>query len=142
VTNLGWLSDTQILDAIAIGQVTPGPVLTTATFIGYVLGGVPGALLATVGIFLPAFVFVAISNPFIPRLRASAWVSGLLDGVNAASLGLMAGVTVQLAQASLVDPLTVGIGLVSFFLLARFKLNATWLVAGGALIGLARTVLR
>ena len=142
VVGLGWLTDRQILDAIAIGQVTPGPVLTTATFIGYVLAGPPGAVLATLGIFLPAFVFVAISNPFIPRLRKSPWVSGLLDGVNAASLGLMAGVTVQLAQASLIDPLTVGIGVVSFVLLTRFKLNATWLVAGGALIGLASLLWR
>lgn len=142
VVGLGWLTDRQILDAIAIGQVTPGPVFTTATFIGYVLAGTPGALLATLGIFLPSFIFVAISNPFIPRLRKSPWVSGLLDGVNAASLGLMAAVTVQLAQASLVDPLTLGIGIASFLLLARFKLNATWLVAGGALIGLANTVLR
>ncbi len=142
VVGLGWLTDRQILDAIAIGQVTPGPVLTTATFIGYVLAGPPGAVLATLGIFLPAFVFVAISNPFIPRLRKSPWVSGLLDGVNAASLGLMAGVTVQLAQASLIDPLTVGIGLVSIALLTRFKLNATWLVAGGALIGLASLLWR
>ena len=142
VTGLGWLSDTQILDAIAIGQVTPGPVLTTATFIGYVLGGPSGALLATVGIFLPAFVFVSISNPFIPRLRKSAWVSGLLDGVNAASLGLMAAVTIQLGRASLVDPLTILIGLVSFVLLARFKVNATWLVVGGALIGLVGALWR
>jgi chromate transporter len=142
VTGLGWLTDTQILDAIAIGQVTPGPVLTTATFIGYVLGGAPGAVLATLGIFLPAFVFVAISNPFIPRLRKSAWVGGLLDGVNAASLGLMAAVTIQLGQASLVDPLTIGIGIVSFVLLLKFKLNATWLVVGGALIGLASALWR
>jgi len=95
VVKYGWLTDQQLLDGIAIGQVTPGPVLTTATFIGYLLGGTPGAILATVGIFLPAFIFVAISNPWIPRLRNSAWFSGLLDGVNVTALGLMAGVTWQ-----------------------------------------------
>ena len=113
VVRLGWLTDRQLLDAIAIGQVTPGPVFTTATFIGYLLGGVPGALLATLGIFLPSFVFVAISNPLIPRLRSSPWAGALLDGVNAASLGLMAAVTWQLGRASLVDPLTVILACVS-----------------------------
>ena len=96
VVRFGWLTDQQLLDAITIGQVTPGPVFTTATFIGYVLGGLPGALLATLGIFLPSFIFVALSNPLIPRIRNSTWVSGLLDGVNVASLGLMAAVTWQL----------------------------------------------
>ena len=136
VVRFGWLTDQQLLDAITIGQVTPGPVFTTATFIGYLLGGLPGATLATLGIFLPAFIFVAISNPLIPRLRSSSWVSGLLDGVNVASLGLMAGVTWQLGRASLVDPLTILIALVSLGLLLRFKVNATWLILGGAGIGL------
>jgi chromate transporter len=138
VTRLGWLTDQQLIDAISIGQVTPGPLFTTATFIGYLLGGIPGALLGTVGIFLPAFVFVAISNPLIPRLRASPWLSGLLDGVNAAALGLMAAVTAQLAQDALVDAWTVGMALLAGFLLLRYKLNATWLVLGGALAGLLR----
>jgi chromate transporter len=137
VTRLGWLTDQQLVDAVAIGQVTPGPLFTTATFIGYVLGGLPGALLATLGIFLPSFVFVAISNPLIPRMRRSPWVGSLLDGVNAASLGLMAAVTVELGRASLVDPLTIGMGLVSLVLLWRTKINSTWLIAAGAVIGLA-----
>lgn len=140
VVRFGWLTDQQLIDAIAIGQVTPGPVFTTATFIGYVLGGVPGALLATLGIFLPSFIFVALSNPLIPRMRNSAWVSGLLDGVNVASLGLMAVVTGQLGRASLVDPLTMILAAVSLFLLVRFKINATWLIAGGALVGFLTTV--
>lgn len=135
VVRFGWLTDRQLLDAITIGQVTPGPVFTTATFIGYVLGDLPGALLATLGIFLPSFVFVALSNPLIPRLRRSPWVSGLLDGVNAASLGLMAAVTWQLGRASLVNPLTMIIAVISFVLLVRFKVNSTWLIAGGALLG-------
>jgi len=142
VVRLGWLTDQQLLDAIAIGQVTPGPVFTTATFIGYILGGMPGALLATLGIFLPSFVFVAISNPLIPRIRKSAWVSGLLDGVNVASLGLMAAVTWQLGLASLTGALTILIAIASFVLLMWFRVNSTWLIAGGGLIGLLSALLR
>ena len=142
VVRLGWLTDQQLLDAIAIGQVTPGPVFTTATFIGYILGGMPGALLATLGIFLPSFVFVAISNPLIPRLRKSRWVSGLLDGVNVASLGLMAAVSWQLGRTSLTGPLTILVAMISFVLLMRFKVNSTWLIAGGGLIGLLSAILR
>jgi chromate transporter len=141
VVRLGWLTDQQLLDAIAIGQVTPGPVFTTATFIGYVLGGIPGSLLATLGIFLPSFIFVAISNPLIPRMRKSAWVSGLLDGVNVASLGLMAAVTWQLGRASLTGLLPILIALISFVLLIRFKVNSTWLVIGGGVIGVLSALL-
>ena len=142
VVRLGWLTDQQLMDAIAIGQVTPGPVFTTATFIGLVLGGVQGALLATLAIFLPSFIFVAISNPLIPRVRNSAWVSGLLDGVNVASLGLMAAVAWQLGRASLTGPLTILVALGSFVLLIWFKVNSTWLIVGGGLIGLLSSVLR
>ena len=138
VVRLGWLTDAQLIDAISIGQVTPGPVFTTATFVGYLLGGVPGALLATLGIFLPSFVFVAISNPFISRLRNSPWTSALLDGVNVASLGLMAGVTFELGRAALVDPLTVAIALVTGIALVRFRVNATWLVLAGGVVGIVR----
>lgn len=136
VERLGWLTDQQLLDAVAIGQVTPGPLFTTATFIGYILGGVPGAVIATVGIFLPAFVFVAISNPLLPRIRQSLWAGALLDGVNVASLGLMAAVTVVLAQAALIDPVTIMVALVALALLIRYKLNSMWLVFAGALIGI------
>ena len=138
VERLGWITEEQLIEAIAIGQVTPGPVSTTATFIGYLMGGVPGAVVATAGIFLPAFLFVALTNPLIPKLRASPWASALLDGVNAASLGLMAGVTIQLAQAALIDPLTIIAALLSALLLLKFKVNSTWLIAGGALLGLIR----
>jgi len=131
----GWLTDQQLIDAVAIGQLTPGPVLTTATFIGYLLGGTPGALLATLGIFLPSFIFVAVSSPLIPRMRSSAWLGSLLDGVNVASLGLMAAVAWQLGRASLIDTLTVVICLACFLLLIRYKVNSTWLIVGGALIG-------
>jgi chromate transporter len=140
VVRLGWLTDHQLLDAIAIGQVTPGPVFTTATFIGYVLGGTGGALLATLGIFLPSFIFVAISNPLIPKIRSSTWAGALLDGVNVASLGLMAAVSWQLGRASLTGPFTILIAVISFALLIRFKVNSTWLIAGGALAGLLRAI--
>jgi chromate transporter len=135
VARYGWLSDQQLIDAVAIGQLTPGPLFTTATFIGFLLAGVPGALLATLGIFLPSFIFVAISNPLIPRMRKSAWIGSFLDGVNVASLALMAAVTVQLGQASLVDPATIVIALASLALLVRYRVNSTWLIAAGALIG-------
>jgi len=136
VERFGWLTDQQLIDAVAIGQVTPGPLFTTATFIGYLLGGFSGALLATLGIFLPSFVFVAASNPLIPRLRNSTWAGRFLDGVNAASLGLMAAVTFQIGRASLVDPLTIAVAIVAIGLIALFKANSVWLVAGGAMIGL------
>ncbi len=141
VVRLGWLTDRQLLDAVAIGQVTPGPVFTTATFIGFLLGGLNGGLLATLGIFLPSFVFVALSNPLIPRLRGSPWAGALLDGVNVASLGLMGAVTLQLARASLVDPLTLLLALAAGLLLFRYKVNSTWLIAAGALVGLASSLL-
>ncbi len=136
VLRLGWLTDRQLLDAVAIGQFTPGPVFTTATFIGYVLAGVPGAALATVGIFLPAFVFVAASTPYIPRLRRSPLAAALLDGVNIASLALMAGVAWQLGRAAIVDPLTAALAVAALMILVRFRVNSAWLVLGGALVGL------
>ena len=142
VVRLGWLTDQQLIDAVAIGQVTPGPVFTTATFIGYILGRTPGALLATLGIFLPSFIFVAISNPLIPRIRKSPWVSGLLDGVNVASLGLMAAVTWQLGRASLTDAITAATAIIALALLIRFKVNTTWLILGGGLIGLMAAAIR
>jgi len=142
VTRLGWLTDQQLIDAIAIGQVTPGPVFTAATFIGFILGGLPGALLATLGIFLPSFFFVAVSNPLIPRLRNSPWASGLLDGVNVVSLGLMAAVTWQLGRAAIIDPFTIALGLIAALLLFRFKINTAWLVLGGAAMGLISAIWR
>lgn len=136
VVRLGWLTDQQVLDAIAIGQVTPGPVFTTATFIGYQLAGLPGALMATAGIFLPSFIFVALSSPLIPRMRSSPWLAAFLDGINVAALGLMLGVTWELGRAAVVDWLTLVLALISAVLLLRYKLNSTWLIAGGAAIGL------
>lgn len=131
-----WLTEAQLLDAIAIGQVTPGPVFTTATFIGYILGGVPASLAATLGIFLPAFVFVAISAPYIPKLRASPVAGAFLDGVNVASLALMAVVTWHLGMNALRDFFTVASALIAAVLLFRFRVNSAWLVLGGAAAGL------
>lgn len=142
VLRLGWLTDQQLIDAVAIGQVTPGPLFTAATFIGYILGGTPAALLATLGIFLPSFIFVAISNPLISKIRNSPWAGSLLDGVNASSLGLMAAVTFQLASSSLTDLFTTAITAASLVLLLRYKVNTTWLIAGGAVIGLILSFLR
>ncbi|MFM8296751.1 MAG: chromate transporter [Microcystaceae cyanobacterium] len=135
VENYHWLTSQQLLDAVAIGQFTPGPVFTTATFVGYLLAGNIGAIAGTVGIFLPAFLLVGLVHPWVNRLKQSAWVKGFLAGVNAASLGLMAGVTVTLGQNALVDYLTVGLCLLSGLLLWRFSLNSAWLILGGAAIG-------
>ncbi len=135
VERLGWLSERQLLDAIVAGQITPGPVSTTATFIGYLLGGWTGAAVATVGIFLPAYVFVALSGPLVPRLRRSAWTSAVLDGVNVASLALMAVVTWQLARVALLDPLTIALAVVALVLLLKYRVNSAWLMLAGALAG-------
>lgn len=142
VARLGWMTDQQLLDAVAIGQFTPGPVLTTATFVGYLLGGIPGAALATIGIFLPGFIFVALSHPVIPRLRRSRTAGAVLDGVNAAALGLMAGVTLQLARAALVDVWTALLTLAAAVVLVRTKVNSVWLVGFGAGAGLLLRLLR
>ena len=138
VERLHWLTERQLMDAIAVGQVTPGPLFTTATFVGYLLAGTPGAMAATLGIFLPAFVLVAMSGPLLPRLRRSKNAAHFLDGVNVASLALMAVVAVHLGQASLVDAPSLGLCLVCFHALRRYKPNATWLIVGGALLGILR----
>jgi chromate transporter len=137
VERLHWLTERQLLDAVAVGQVTPGPVFTTATFVGYVLHGAPGAAVATLGIFLPAFIYVALSGAVLPRLRRSPAARGALDAVNVASLALMVVVTWQLAGAALVDAWTLGLAAVAAALLLRFRVNSSWLVLGGATVGLA-----
>jgi chromate transporter len=137
VERWGWLTESQLLDAVAVGQITPGPVFTTATFIGYLLGGLPGAAVATVGIFLPAFVFVALTAPLVSRLRQSKVAGAFLDGVNAATVALIAFVTWQLARTALVDVPTIALAALSAVVLLRFNVNSAWLVAAGALAGLA-----
>ncbi len=132
----GWITQSQLLDAIAIGQVTPGPVFSSATFVGYLIAGYPGAALATLAIFGPAFLFVALTGPLVSRLRKHPLSSQLLNGLNAAALGLMAAVTLELARSALIDAWTVALALVSVIALMRFKINSTWLVVVGALVGL------
>ena len=136
VDRLGWLTDRQLLDAVAVGQFTPGPVFTTATFVGYLVAGWAGALLATLAIFLPSFVFVALSHPLIPRIRGNRLTGFFLDGVNVAALGLMAAVTWQLGRAAIVDAFTVVLALAAGGLLLGTRINSAWLVIGGAAAGL------
>jgi chromate transporter len=142
VEGYGWLTQQQLLDAISIGQFTPGPILSTATFIGYVIAGVPGSIVATLAIFFPSFILVALSNPLIPHLRKSKWMSAFLDAVNASAVGLMVVVTVQLAIATLaistpphLDILGGSIAIISTILAMRFSVNSIWLILGGAAIG-------
>jgi chromate transporter len=142
IQHLGWLTERQLLDAVAVGQVTPGPVFTTATFIGYVLGGAPGAVVATVAIFLPSFLFVAVSGPLLPRVRRSPMAGAMLDGVTVASLTLIAVVAWQLGRAALTDWLTVALLVASVVLLIRWPVNAAWLVVMGATVGLLAATLR
>jgi chromate transporter len=137
VDRLHWLTQAQLLDAVAVGQVTPGPVFTTATFIGYILGGFRGAVVATLGIFLPSFFFVSISGPLIPHLRRSPLAGAFLDGVNVGAWALMAAVTLFLARAAVVDVVTMILAIASAFVLIRYRINSAWLVIGGGLIGLA-----
>jgi chromate transporter len=132
---VAFLRSDLVLDAVAAGQVTPGPLFTTATFIGYVLGGLSGAIAATVGIFLPAFTLVAISGPLVPRLRRSALVGAALDGINVAALALMVVVSAQLARTAVVDWLTLAIAVAGAVLLFRYRVNSAWLVVGGAAAG-------
>jgi chromate transporter len=131
-----WLTSQQLLDAVAIGQLTPGPVFTTATFIGYLLAGNLGAIAGTIGIFLPAFVLVGVVNPWVDKLRQSIWFSGFLDGVNAASLGLMATVTYTLARTAINDWFTVILTLIGAIALFRFQINSAWLIVFGGIVGL------
>ncbi len=140
VDRLRWLTQAQLLDAVAVGQVTPGPVFTTATFIGYILGGFRGAVVATLGIFLPSFFFVSISGPLIPHLRRSPLAGAFLDGVNVAAWALMAAVTLFLARAAIVDVTTILLAASSAFVLIRYRVNSAWLVLGGGMIGLAMTM--
>ncbi|GAA0584323.1 chromate efflux transporter [Kribbella sandramycini] len=141
VDRLGWISEQQLIDAVSVGQVTPGPVFTTATFIGYLVAGPAGAFLATVAIFLPSFVFVGLLTRLTDKLRSSAWTSVLLDGVNATALALMAGVSWQLARTAIVGPVTASIAVVTLLLLWRTNLNNAWYIAGGALIGVVHALL-
>ncbi len=137
VTQRNWLTSGQLLDAVAVGQMTPGPVFTTATFIGYVLAGPRGAVVATLGIFMPAFFLVGVTGPLVARIRSSPMAGAFLDGVNVSALALMAVVAWQLGQAALINKITVALAIVSAILLIRFRINSAWLVLGGGLAGVA-----
>ena len=137
VAHLHWLTDKQLLDAIAAGQITPGPVFASATFVGYLTGGLKGALLATLGMFLPSFIFIAILFPFIPRLKGSAGARIFLDGINAVTVGLMAAVSWQLARGAILDAFTAVEAIVGLLILRRFQINSAWLILGGLVAGFA-----
>jgi len=139
VDRLHWMTQSQLLDAVAVGQVTPGPVFTTATFIGYLLGGTTGAIVATIGIFVPSFIFVAASRPLIPRIRRSPIAGPLLDGVNVGALALMAAVTLQVSRAALVDVTTAVVAAISALLLIYSRMNSAWLIFAAGLVGFAAT---
>lgn len=140
VEKLGVLTNQQLVDAVAVGQFTPGPIFTTITFIGYLLKGFPGAIVATVGVFIPSFTLVWLLNPVIPRLRNSAWLSGILDGVNLGALGLMAVVSVKLGMTSLIDPLSIAIFIISLFTLLKLKINPPWIIVLGGVIGFLSSI--
>ena len=137
VVHLHWLTDKQLLDAIAAGQITPGPVFASATFVGYLTGGLKGALLATLGIFLPSFIFIAAIFPLIPKLKGSAGARIFLNGINAVTVGLMAAVSWQLARGAILDWFTAAEAVVGFFILRRFQINSAWLILGGLAAGFA-----
>lgn len=142
VERTGWLTDAQLLDAVVAGQATPGPVLSTATFIGYVLAGPAGAAVSTVAIFLPAFIFVAVSGPLLARVKTSKTLTAALDGLVVASLGLMAVVAVELARAALIDGLAIVLFALALAVLVLTRINAAWLIAAGAAAGLASSLVR
>jgi chromate transporter len=135
IVGRAWLTQSQLLDAVAVGQFTPGPVFTTATFIGYIVAGPAGAITATIGIFLPAFLFVAMSGHHLRRLRENSTTAAFLDGVNAAAIGLIVAVAIQLGRDALVDPLTIALAAGALAVLLRFKINSAWLILIAAIIG-------
>lgn len=131
----GWLTQQQLLDAIVVEQITPGPVFTTATFIGYILSGTNGGIVATIGIFLPAFVFVSLSAPFVRKMRESEVMGAFLDGLDVASLALMVVVTFSLGKSAIINIPTLVLALISGFLLIRTKINSAWFILTGAILG-------
>jgi chromate transporter len=141
VRNLGWITQQQLLDGIAIGQITPGPVFTTVTFVGYLTAGLPGAVLATIGIFAPAFIFVVLENRLMSNLKRNPLVKVFLRGVSVCVVATVAVAAAQLAPSALVDPLTVAIAFGSLIALMRFKVNAHWLIGAGLIVGIIRLVL-
>jgi chromate transporter len=142
VDRFGWLTQQQLLDAVAVGQFTPGPVLSTATFIGYLIAGPGGAAVATAGIFLPSFLFVALLNPLVPKLRQSPWTAAFLDAVNVSAVALMAAVVIELGRATVTSWPAAIIAILSAIVLFRWKVNAAWIVLGAAILGWPAGLLR
>ena len=141
VDRLHWVTQPQLLDAITAGQVTPGPVFATATFLGYLLRGWSGAAVATLAIFLPSFFMAGLVGALAGRIRRSKLAAAFLDGVNAAAVALMAAVALSLGRATMMDGWTLALGLVSAIVLVRYRVNATWLILGGAGLGILLHVL-
>jgi chromate transporter len=141
VNNYGWLTQQQLIDAIAVGQMTPGPVLSTATFIGFLVSGWQGAIIATIAVFLPSFIIIILIGPIIPRLRKSPTAQAFLKGVNAGVVALILTVSLTLFKSAIIDLWTILIMIVGLFVLLRFKIDSFWLVLGGALIGLVHFIL-
>lgn len=148
VNGFGWLTGRQLLDAVAIGQITPGPVSTTVAVVGYIIAGLPGALAATLGIFLPCFILVILTAPLIPKMRQSKFLGGFLSGVNAGVIAAILVTLIDLTGAALRtldgaawSPLAVLLALMALALLVRYKLNATWLILLGGVVGLTASVL-
>ena len=141
VVKLGWLTNSQLVEAIAIGQITPGPLATTATFVGYVLGGIPAAILATLAMFMPSFMITGLVILFMNKFRLSERLSGLFEGVSFGALGLMAGVTWEIMRASITDPFSAAIAIISLTMILWLDVSAPWLVLSGAVIGLVRTLI-
>jgi chromate transporter len=137
VTNLGWISNAQLIDAIAIGQALPGPLSKSVTFIGYLLGGVPSALIATIGFFLPSFILVALLSKIVILIRKNWWAAAFIDGVNVTALGLMAGVTISIARTAVVDIFSTFLTLASFLLIFKYKVSSHWIILSGGVLGIA-----
>jgi chromate transporter len=141
VTHLHWLTERQVLDAVVAGQVTPGPVFTTATFVGYLLGGTSLALVATAGIFVPSFLMIAALERVMGRIQRSRWLAPALQGITVAALGLMAGVTIDLGRTAIADPFTTALAGIALAVLLRWRPNALWLVLAGAAVGIGHSLL-
>ena len=137
VTSLGWINNSQLIDAITVGQALPGPLSKSITFIGYLVGGVPSALIATVGFFLPSFILVALLSKIVILARKSWWAAAFIDGVNVASLGLMAGTTVIIARTGVVDIFSALLALVSLLIIFKYKISSHWVILGGGVLGIA-----
>ena len=137
VTHLSWISNAQLIDAIAVGQALPGPLSKSITFIGYLVGGLPSAVIATVGFFLPSFILVALLSKIVLLVRKTWWAAAFVDGVNVTALGLMAGATVSIIRSAVTDIFSALLALASFLLIFKYKISSYWIILGGGVLGIA-----